>query len=227
MLAALGVDWRGFPAMALLPTLLTTTTGVATTAMAFAIFGKRRRGDDEPDDDLAERAATGVGVGVAIPAGAGSGAPTDLEAAMPRWRRPSLLQARKADPIRDAVEVPRLRFGDGLVGPIEGRERRLIRYDVVTLLDAPDELRGNRIGYLAQGDEVQLLEKRGVYWLVLCPDGSQGWVHRMTLGDVIGEAPRPDGATATMTTAAESWTLADDDIDADVLKAYLESRRRD
>ena len=53
------------------------------------------------------------------------------------------------------------------------------------LLDAPDELRSVEIGQLDQGDEVQLLEKSGAYWRVLCPDGRQGWLHKMTLGDVV------------------------------------------
>ena len=108
-------------------------------------------------------------------------------ALLPRWRRPSLLQARKTDPIRDTDAGPRLTFDHGLVGPLDGRERRVIRYRVVRLLDSPDELRGAEIGYLDQGDEVQLLEKYGAYWLVLCPDGRQGWLHKMTLGDVVGD----------------------------------------
>ena len=97
----------------------------------------------------------------------------DLELLLPRWRRPSLLQARKADPIRDATPAPRLTFDEGLVGPLAGRERRVIRYRVVRLLDSPDELRGTEIGYLDQGDEVQLLEKYGAYWLVLAPTASR------------------------------------------------------
>ena len=43
-------------------------------------------------------------------------------------------------------------------------------------------------GYLDRDDEVQLLEKYGAYWLILCPDGRQGWVHNMTLGEVIDDA---------------------------------------
>jgi hypothetical protein len=144
---------------------------------------------------------------------------------MPRWRRPSLLEARKADPTREARDVPRLTFDRGLVGPIDGRERRLIRYNLVRLLDIPDELRGTELGFLDQGDEVQLLEKRGVYWLVLCPDGQQGWIHKMTLGEAIGPAPITSTPTATMPIAAETWTMGDD-VDGDVLAAYLESRRR-
>ena len=149
----------------------------------------------------------------------------DPELAMPRWRRPSLLEARRADPTREATVAPRLTFDHGLVGALDGRERRLIGYNVVRLLDSPDELRGVEIGFLDQGDEVQLLEKRGVYWLVLCPDGREGWLHKMTLGEVVGEASMQSSPTATMPIAAETWTMGDD-VDGDVLTAYLESRRR-
>jgi hypothetical protein len=95
-------------------------------------------------------------------------------------------------------------------------ERRVIRYRVVRLLDAPDELRSADIGQLDQGDEVQLLERSGAYWLVLCPDGRQGWVHKMTLGEILHEsAPGP-------ASTAESWGAPD----ADVLSAYLQARAR-
>ena len=217
---------------------MVTTTGVVTAAMAFSVFGRRRREDEQPapDEVLAKAAATGMGIAVsalaAVPrrggrAGRRCRARSDIEMDMPRWRRPSLIVARKADPVRDApAAAPRLTFERGLVGPLDGRERRLIRYNVVRLLDAPDELRGAEIGFLDQGDEVQLLEKHGVYWLVLCPDGRQGWIHKMTLGDVVdsGDADR-GAATATMPIAADSWTMGDD-VDGDVLAAYLESRRR-
>jgi hypothetical protein len=172
--------------------------------------------------------SSAVGAPAAAAAGAAAGSlphPLDPEMALPRWRRPSLLEARKADPIPEAVDVPRLTFNHGLVGPNDGRERRQIRYTLVRLLDIPDELRGTELGFLDQGDEVELLEKRGVYWLVLCPDGRQGWIHKMTLGDVIGEPPVQSTPTATMPIDAETWTMGDD-LDGDVLAAYLESRRR-
>ena len=180
---------------------------------------------------MAEAAASGLAVAATatlVPPGPTAGTnipnPLDAEMAMPRWRRPSLLEARKADPIRDAVVAPRLTFDHGLVGALDGRERRLIRYSLVRLLDQPDELRGAELGFLDRDDEVQLLEKRGVYWLVLTPDGRQGWIHKMTLGDVVGQ-PEASAPTATMPIDAESWTMGDD-IDGDVLAAYLESRRR-
>lgn len=226
--AAVGTIGFSRPSLPLgLVMTMTTTTGLVGAAVAFSVFGKRRRDGEPPapDEVLAEAAASGLAVAAsALVARPGSG-PSDAEAAMPRWRRPSLLEARKADPVRDAVVTQRLSFDHGLVGPLDGRERRLIRYTVVRLLDQPDELRGAEIGFLDSGDEVQLLEKRGVYWLILCPDGRQGWIHKMTLGDVVDDA-RPAGApTATMPIDADTWTMGED-VDGDVLAAYLESRRR-
>jgi hypothetical protein len=154
---------------------------------------------------------------------------SDIEAAeamLPRWRRPSLLQARRSDPVRDATPAHRLTFDQGLVGPLDGHERRVIRYRVVRMLDEPDELRGTETGYLDRGDEVMLLEKYGAYWRVVCPDGRQGWVHNMTLGQVVEEEVQPDRPVATMPMAAETWTMGESDDDTDVLEAYLESRRR-
>jgi hypothetical protein len=221
---------------------LVTTSGIVGATLAFGLFGKRRRDGDPPapDDVLAHAARSPLAVAAAAGYARGDADldeaeaavavvkapnPREAELALPRWRRPSLLEARKADPIRDAVEVPRLTFDHGLVGPIDGRERRLIRYNLVRLLDMPDELRGTELAFLDQGDEVQLLEKRGAYWLVLCPDGRQGWIHKMTLGETIGERPVQSTPTATMPIAAETWTMGDD-VDGDVLAAYLASRRR-
>ena len=224
---------------------LVTTSGIVGATLAFGLFGKRRRDGDPPapDDVLAHAAASPLAVAAAagyadrpgrglaleeldpIPGATNIPNPHDAELALPRWRRPSLLEARKADPIRNAVEAPRLTFDHGLVGPIDGRERRLIRYNLVRLLDIPDELRGTELAFLDQGDEVQLLEKRGAYWLVLCPDGRQGWIHKMTLGDQLGDPPVQSTPTATMPIAADTWTMGDD-VDGDVLAAYLESRRR-
>jgi hypothetical protein len=210
-----------------------TTSAVVGASMALSLFGRRRRDDDQLSDEvLAAQAASGLPpVTYGLDQDFRPVEPRDLppaiegEMAMPRWRRPSLMAARKADPMRENIEVPRLTFDHGLVGPLDGRERRLIRYNVVRLLDAPDELRASEIGFLDQGDEVQLLEKRGVYWLVLCPDGQQGWIHKMTLGETVGEPVQPDGPVATMPIDADTWTMGDD-VDGDVLAAYLESRRR-
>jgi hypothetical protein len=219
-LATLGIENGWTTGLTTLPTLVGTTGGVAM-AMAFAIFGKKRRDEEQPapDEVLEANAARSdvtaassglVGVStVAVVPG-----PVDLEAGMPRWRRPSLQQARKADPTRTVITTPSLRFDADDASAI-GYERRLVRYRVVRLLDAPDELRSVEIGQLDQGDEVQLLEKSGAYWLVRTPDGRQGWLHKMTLGDVVAESS---------TSAAEAWNVGD--IDGDVLSAYLAARAR-
>jgi len=231
-LAITGLTGPSITGVGLVPTLV-TTTGAVTAVMALSLFGRRRRDDDLPDDALSAAAGRGVAVaelqpGLAAVALGELAEIPDMESLLPRWRRPSLLQARKSDPIRDATPAPRLTFDQGLVGPIAGRERRMIRYRVVRLLDTPDELRGTEIGYLDQGDEVQLIEKYGAYWLVLTPTGQQGWLHKMTLGDIVDDdagAPA-DHPTATMPIDADTWTMGDSDIDSDVLEAYLASRRR-
>jgi hypothetical protein len=252
VLASAGIQGPTLPGFALVPTLV-TTSGAVAAAMAFGLFGRKRRDDDDLERDraLAAAAATGVGarplallgatmsdldasVDAALPSAVDAeadalGDPGHRESLMPRWRRPSLIRARKADPIRDNTPAARLTFDRGLVGPLDGRERRVVRYRVVRLLDSPDELRGAELGYLDRGDEVQLLEKYGAYWLVLAPDGQQGWLHKMTLGDIVDEegAPDSDGPIATMPIAADSWTMGEANSDGDAFDAYLESRRRE
>ncbi len=246
-IAALGLDVPDLPPLPLLPTVV-TTTGLAAASMAMGLFGRRRRHDDEPDPDalIAAQAAEGVGldgrltVGPVVAADDPDGMaidgseplddieaemPVDLEAGMPRWRRPSLLQARKADPLRAEPAAPRLFFDRGLQGTLAGHERRLVRYTVVRLLDTPDELRGREIGALGEGDEVELLERQGAYWLVACPDGGRGWIHKMTLGHTLPGGSVADAPSATLPMAADSWTMGDD-VDEDVMAAYLASRRR-
>ena len=206
------------PSVTMLPMLVGTSTAM-TMAFAFAIFGKKRRDEEPPAPDEVLRANAGRGHGT-VPAGdivngvvrgALTPAPVDGEAGMPRWRRPSLIQARKADPTRSVASSNHMSFDNGVVGAAEGRERRTIRYAVVRLLDAPDELRSAEIGQLDRGDEVQLIERSGSYWLVLCPDGRQGWLHKMTLGEIVSDAPPIAYAR---------------DVDDDVLSAFLAARAR-
>jgi len=170
-------------------------TVLVTTWMAFVLFNRRRRDGEPPasEDVLHAAAATGLGIAaVLVP----PIAPLDPEALMPRWRRPSLLEARKTDPIRaPAPERPKLTFAQGVVESSGGAERRPIRYAVIPLLDRPDEILATRIGELVEGDEVQVEGRSGAYCQVICPDGRQGWVHRTTLGEVI-VPPRFGGGPA-------------------------------
>jgi hypothetical protein len=226
-LGLVGLDPGAATELRFLPALV-TSVGAVTLMLAFGFFGKRRRDGEPPDPDevLASRAAAAApGAADGSLVAATPAAPLtalDAEMAMPRWRRPSLLAARKADPLRSAAPVARLSFEHGMVDAIEGRERRLIRYHVVELLAAPDELGGATIGSLTQGDEVQLLEQSGTHWRVLCPDGREGWIHRMTLGDLVGARPAP--------TARETWGVSSGaepgDVDDDVLAAFMAARVR-
>ncbi len=226
---------------AIWPTAIATTGGVAML-MAFMVFGKRRR-DGEPtadDDVLADRAARGTGLapapkmmpstvmpGAAVAASAVQAAAPPLaemdqvEGHLPRWRRPSLMEQRKTDPLRTVSTNIRLTFDGETETAVTGMERRLIRYRLVSLLNQPDEVRGVEIGVLDEGDEVVLLEKRGTYWRVLCPDGREGWLHKMTLGDVV-----IDSSVA----GAGTWTAADNGPTVggfeDVLRAYTEHRQQ-
>ena len=110
------------------------------------------------------------------------GQEVDPEASMPRWRRPSLLEARRADPMRvvPSSRLP-LRFPTGSEA---NGARRIVRYAVVALLDRPDEVLGRQLDDLIAGDEIEVLESGGAFWQVMCPNGRIGWVHRTTLGAV-------------------------------------------
>lgn len=224
-LQALGIGDTVPPSVRLLASFVGSAAGM-TMLMAFLFFGKRRRDGTQPAPDEVLSAAAARGTGQAATATlVPDGAPptiVDAEAAMPRWRRPSLLEARKMDPLRQSVaSPPPLSFDHGTVGMVEGHERRLIRYHVVRLLDKPDELNATEIGELGHGDEVQLLERSNTYWRVLCPDGQQGWIHKMTLGEVVGEPPAPS--------ARDTWStssLQADDVDNDVLTAFMTARGR-
>jgi hypothetical protein len=210
---------------------------------------RRDREQTAPDEVLAESAATGLGyvpnlgapprpsrlpapAPVRVPTAAAAAAAVsamnegiavgpapEIDAHLPRWRRPSLMEARKADRTRgDITESAHLVFDGRAQEAVNGLERRRIRYRLVSLLDMPDEVRGTEIGNLDEGDEVVLLEKRGTYWRVLCPNGGEGWLHKMTLGDVV------------IDTVADSWTSADEGPERggfeDVLRAYTEQRRQ-
>ncbi|HEY5628446.1 MAG TPA: hypothetical protein VIR16_02960, partial [Candidatus Limnocylindrales bacterium] len=130
-------------------------------------------------------------------------------------------------------------------------ERRRIRYRLVSLLDQPDDVRGVEIGSLDEGDEVVLLERLGTYWRVLCPDGREGWLHKMVLGAQIVDAaatpadraaltpptaPPPAGPlpgaplAATRGNGGFTWTAADEGpvpgTFEDVLRLYSERRNQ-
>ena len=104
----------------------------------------------------------------------------DLEAGMPRWRRPSLLEARRSDPTRvSGTSRTPMRFGENVSSEVDVR---VVRYAVVPVLDRPDEVLGLQLSDLGSGDEVQVVGGSGAFLEVMCPNGDRGFVHRTTLG---------------------------------------------
>ncbi|MEO7332329.1 MAG: SH3 domain-containing protein [Gemmatimonadales bacterium] len=180
--------------------MLASSTAVATW-MAFMLFKKRQRDEEEPAPDLDLQGLAAIGSRTI--ANSTLAGPEDPEAAMPRWRRPSLIAARKIDPTRSSMpERPNMTFaaGSSRTGvPVvrdPGFERLTVRYAVATLLNQPDEIMGLKLGELVAGDEVQVEDRMGAYVQVLRPDGLRGWVHRTTLGKPLDAAaastPTPD-----------------------------------
>ena len=212
---------------AMLPTIATAGAGGAAWA-SFAFFGRRRRDGDKIDEKLlAAAAATSYEVE------AGSGLRAVDESLMPRWRRPSLQEVRRMDPLRATADATHLSFDSAGVTPLADCERRIIGYRLVRLLDSPDEFRSAEIGILDQGDEVQLLRRQGVYCLVLCPDGRQGWVHRMTLAEPVrppeidplepfGPEPMPQYMDDVVVAASEDG--AGEPGAGGLLEAYMKAR---
>ena len=220
-IAALAATLPGFASDAWLVlaarSAVVATGSAAVVAMALFTFKRRRREDEDPYD-LSSRDESAVTPPPPRPtpeAGAVPGAEALTgEMAMPRWRRPSLNQARKADPgtSLEAIEAERLTFARAAVGGDPAHERRRIRYRMVRLSDSPDEILGQEIGRLDEGDEVELLERSGLHWKVRTPPGEIGWVHKMTLGDVV--------------VAGESSAERDDEADGDVMAAFMEAQAR-
>jgi hypothetical protein len=144
------------------------------------------------------------------------------------------MEARKADPARSVRTSINLEFTGQAGEAVSGLERRRIRYRMVSLLNQPDDVRGVEIGSLDEGDEVVLLERLGTYWRVLCPDGREGWLHKMVLGEQIVDAPPaaaglPPAGTPARNPGA-SWTAADEGPAPgsfeDVLRLYSERRQQ-
>jgi hypothetical protein len=191
---------------------LATTTAIALGIVGaglvglFSIARRPRASKPSPHDEIAAMMAPPVAtppafapdrpsIGAAMETMAPrASTPADPEANMPRWRRPSLLEARHADYSRQApVQRMPMLFGEDDTAEVDVR---VVRYAVVPVLDRPDEVLGFQQSDLAAGDEVQVMATSGAFVEVLCPNGERGWVHRTTLGQRGGA-----GLTGTARTA--------------------------
>ncbi|NJD26750.1 MAG: hypothetical protein FIA92_00445 [Chloroflexi bacterium] len=104
--------------------------------------------------------------------------PADPEALMPRWRRPSLLEARRADPTRALTRTHTARRFDDRRAEAD---LRVVRYAIVPLLDRPDEILGIRLADLGSGDEVEVITEHAAFLEVISATGERGWIHRTTV----------------------------------------------
>lgn len=176
-----GDDGLPFPLTIALASMTLAGLGLL---LLMLMLGRRRR-DDEPELALAtvasappESAPLDWAPAAAAPAWAVAGDVLPTEAGVPRWRRQSLRETRR----RSERDAPVARAPLAFRTPAEpGVERRLVAYSLVRLSSEPDELLGEELGWLDRGDEVEVVQTRGVHWLVRTPDGAVGWIHRTTL----------------------------------------------
>ena len=203
---SLSVFLRGMPPFgnpawvaAMAQTATTSGTAATTTAIALFLLGRKRRkneADDGRDADPSRAAAAVVGYLVE-------------ETHLPRWRRPSLSEARGRNPgpAIEALVGQRLTFERAGVPRVEGRELRSIRYRMVRLTDRPDEIVSNEIGQLDQGDEVEVVERSGTFVRVRTPYGQEGWVHKTTVGALVNGEPAAREGTSAAEDPAHSAAL--------------------
>jgi Bacterial SH3 domain len=156
---------------------------VALGAFALIVAARRRR--RQPEAALATAGLDGPDIPAPLPAVVAAPPVDDPfnETHMPRWRRPSLKAARAADRAATSAVAWQLAFVDTAA---PGTERRRIRYRLVRLSDAPDEIRSTEVAQLEKNDEVEVLERQASYVRVRTPAGQEGWVHRTTLGPALG-----------------------------------------
>jgi hypothetical protein len=170
------------------PGILTLLVAAAAGGTFLMLVAVRRRKADDPQT---------------VPAGAmitsGSSAPpparsstAPLESQVPRWLRPSVRAARFES---DNIKAPRPDRAARLAFATPGdaaTERLVVRYDLVQLLDRPDEALGVPHGELNSGDEVEVLERDDIWTRVQTPGGRAGWVPAMTLAPADALVGEPD-----------------------------------
>jgi hypothetical protein len=99
-----------------------------------------------------------------------------------------------------------------------------VRYDLVQLLDRPDEALGVPHGELNSGDEVEVLERDAIWTRVQTPGGPAGWVPAMTLApaDALAGGPEAEMPLAGDIGGAE---VRDDQQPLETLLAIAAERR--
>jgi hypothetical protein len=147
------------------------------------------------------------------------------EVGIPRWRLPSLREARHQSDRAPGPVARNLAFG---APAAEGVERAVVRYDLVPLLDSPDEVMGVPLAELRSGDEVDVIGRRAVWVEVRMPNGRAGWVHRTTLENIHVEpqlSAALDGAAGPAATVGTNGDEPDPRALDQLLAAIVAQRR--
>jgi hypothetical protein len=151
------------------------------------------------------------------------------EASIPRWRRPSVQEARFASvDVRTHALREKLAFR---TPPGPGVERLAVRYDLVTLLDSPDDRFAGGVAELRSGDEVEVIARQDEWVQARTPRGIVGWIQAsivqpigrrrgaavdagdageqgLAVGTAPAEAPRPKGTAKTRRSPSRTATRA-------------------
>jgi hypothetical protein len=144
------------------------------------------------------------------------------EAHLPRWLRPSV-RASRSEAAR-GTSPSRGRDPLTFATPVdEEAERLLVRYDVVPLLDRPDEALGLRQDELDWGDEVEILEREGTWVQVRTPTGRTGWISAMTLTSA--DTLTDESETEERTAEIDGGIDRDDQPTLETLLAIAAERR--
>lgn len=147
------------------------------------------------------------------------------EVGVPRWRRASLKEARAKSDRLAAPAHAGVTFASSVA---VGAERSVVRYDLVPLLDAPDEVTGQPVADLQAGDEVETVDRRGVWTEVRTPRGAVGWVHRTTLqalaADTIDALPDPQGSGSGVAGSGDEVAAEPPDLDRMLARIVADRR---
>lgn len=174
--------WNDDVAIPLSSWFLATAGGL----VMFALVTRRRLGEGR---DLRFATTMMLSPDLSLSSAAGpalANGPFDVEADIPRWRRPSLEAARRSRPPSDIVREP-IRFANA---PHKEADRRVVGYRLVRVGDSPDDLRSAELGRLDRGDEVEVLDTAGDWAHIRSADGLDGWVPSLTiLTRIVGPEP--------------------------------------
>ena len=208
-----------------LPGILIPLIAAAAGGCFLIVLAMRRWESEALEAQTAAALPDGIGgVALSAPLPPVPSSTESAESHLPRWLRPSVAAARFELP-RDAAPAPqeardRLAFVDTVD---EVTERMVVRYDVVPLLDRPDEAQGRPQEQLDSGDEVVVLEREEVWARVRTPTAREGWIPTMTLTSPDAFVEEPEAAVEAV--GVDDGPALDDAPALEALLAMAAARR--